>query len=84
MIEFDTNTIAYMTAALEQSCRQLKEDTPAARAFIADRLEDCAKAGGKSMVAFNEAASRALRELNQPKKEKNARGFWQRLVTWRF
>jgi ketopantoate reductase len=84
LIEFDTNTIAYMTAALEQSCRQLKEDTPAARAFIADRLEDCARAGGKSMVAFNEAASRALRELNQPNKDKDSRGFWQRLLKWNF
>jgi len=84
LIEFDTNTIAYMTAALEQSCRQLKEDTPAARAFIADRLENCAKAGGKSMVAFNEAASMALHELNQPKKDKIAPGFWQRLVKWSF
>jgi hypothetical protein len=38
MLEFNTNTLAFMTAALEQACRQLKSDTPDARQFIANKL----------------------------------------------
>ena len=44
MLEFNTNTLAFMTAALEQACRQLKNDTPAGRQFIASKLKECAKA----------------------------------------
>jgi hypothetical protein len=38
MLEFDTNTLAFMTAALEQSSKKLRKDSSEARKFIADRL----------------------------------------------
>jgi hypothetical protein len=37
MLEFEANTLAFMTAALEQSCKKLKNDTPEARKFIAEK-----------------------------------------------
>ena len=64
MLEFDTNTIAYMTAALENACRDLKNDTTEGRTYIADRLEECAKAGRTSKFALNQAAQKAVAELN--------------------
>ena len=84
MIEFETNTIAYMTAALEHACGRLREDSPAARAHIADRLEACARGGGESMVAFSDAAAGAIEELNRRGETPAAPGLWQRLVRWSF
>jgi hypothetical protein len=45
MLEFETNTLAFMTAALERSCMKPKNDTPEARKFIADKLKACAWTG---------------------------------------
>lgn len=64
MLEFDTNTLAFMTAALEQSSKKLRKDSPEARKFIADRLTACARAGGKSMAVFCEAGEMAVDELD--------------------
>jgi hypothetical protein len=68
MIEFNNNTIVYMTAALEGACRQLKRDTPLARAFIANRLEECATAGKTSQRELNDAAQEAVRTANKSSK----------------
>ena len=68
MLEFNTNTLAFMTAALEQACRQLKNDTPAARQFIANKLKECAKGGQVSLAALTEAAEDAVAQLNGEKK----------------
>lgn len=65
MIEFDNNTIVYMTAALESACRQLKNDSLQSRAFIADRLEECAAAGKVSKYQLNNAAQDAVILLNR-------------------
>ncbi|MBU6461593.1 MAG: hypothetical protein KGK01_13770 [Bradyrhizobium sp.] len=64
MLEFDTNTLAFMTAALEQSSKKLRKDSPEARKFIANRLTACARAGGKSMAVFYEAGEMAVDELD--------------------
>ena len=64
MLEFDTNTLAFMTAALEQSSKKLRKDSPEARKFIAQRLTACARAGGKSMAVFCEAGEMAVDELD--------------------
>lgn len=77
MIEFSTNTIAFMTAALENACRQLKKDSPQARALIADRLEECAKAGRITKHALNRAAQDAVDELNAGRPETS--GLWARI-----
>ena len=75
MLEFNTNTLAFMTAALEQACRQLKNDTPAGRQFIATKLKECAKSGQVSMAALTEAAEDAVAQLNGEKKSTGRSGF---------
>ena len=74
MLEFNTNTLAFMTAALEQACRQLKNDTPAARQFIANKLKECAKGGDVSLAGLTEAAEDAVAQLNGEKKPWRWRG----------
>ena len=64
MLEFEPNTIAIMTASLEQCCKRLKHDTPEARKFIADKLKDSARRGRVSMVAMTEVGEDAVSELN--------------------
>ena len=78
MIEFNNNTIVYMTAALEGACRRLKNDVPQARAFIADRLEECAAAGKTSQRELNGAAEEAVRALN--KDSRNVTPFLKRVA----
>ena len=77
MLEFDSNTLAFMTAALEQACRQLKNDTPAGRQFIASKLKECAS-GQVSAAALTEAAEDAVAQLNGEKKSSRA-GFLKQL-----
>ena len=79
MLEFNTNTLAFMTAALEQACRQLKSDTPAARQFIANKLKECAKSGQVSLAALTEAAEDAVAHLNGKKKPWRWSGLLKRL-----
>jgi hypothetical protein len=79
MLEFNTNTLAFMTAALEQACRQLKNDTPAARQFIANKLKECAKSGQVSLAALTEAAEDAVAHLNGEKKPWRWSGLLKRL-----
>jgi hypothetical protein len=64
MLEFEPNTLAFMTASLEQCCKQLKSDTPEARKFIADRLKECARRGRIGQIALTEAGEEAVAELN--------------------
>jgi 5,10-methylene-tetrahydrofolate dehydrogenase/methenyl tetrahydrofolate cyclohydrolase len=68
-----------MTAALEQACRQLKNDTPAARQFIANKLKECAKSGQVSLAALTEAAEDAVAHLNGEKKPWRWSGLLKRL-----
>lgn len=79
MLEFNTNTLAFMTAALEQACRQLKNDTPAARQFIANKLKECAKSDQVSLAALTEAAEDAVAHLNGEKKPWRWSGLLKRL-----
>jgi len=76
MLEFDTNTLAFMTAALEQSSKKLRKDTPEARKFIADKLTAFARAGGKSMAVFCEAGEMAVDELDSS----TAARWWKRTL----
>jgi hypothetical protein len=79
MLEFNTNTLAFMTAALEQACRRLKNDTPAGRQFIANKLKECAKSGQVSLAALTEAAEDAVAHLNGEKKSPGPAGFLKQL-----
>ena len=64
MLEFEPNTLAFMTASLEQCCKKLKNDTPEARKFIADKLKECARRGRVGQIALQEAGEEAVAELN--------------------
>ncbi len=83
MLEFEPNTLAFMTASLEQCCKRLKNDTPEARKFVAEKLKDAARRGRISMIALSEAGEDAVAELNGGGASAgNARG-WRGLVpTW--
>lgn len=78
MLEFAPNTIAIMTASLEQCCRKLKSDTPEARRFIADRLKEAARRGQVSLSAQTEVGEAAVAELNRD----DEAGGWRALLQW--
>jgi len=77
MLEFEPNTLAFMTAALEQSCKHLKNDSPESRKFIANRLMEYARSGRVTMAALTEAGQSAVAELNTPEK---SIGGWRRIL----
>ena|GEM_PF-6736647 len=81
MLEFETNTLAFMTASLEQSCKKLKNDTPEARRFIADRLKDCARSGRVGQIALAETGEEAVAELNSCAAGQQTIG-WRALFQW--
>jgi hypothetical protein len=81
MLEFEANTLAFMTAALEQSCKKLKSDTPEAWKFIAEKLTACARRGHKSQIALIEAGEEAVAELNDNNADRETTG-WRALLQW--
>jgi hypothetical protein len=81
MLEFETNTLAFMTAALEQCSKKLKNDTPEARKFIADKLKECARRGRASQIALTAAGEAALAELNGSAATRQTRN-WRALLNW--
>jgi len=68
LIEFDQNTMANMTAALEYVCKQLPADTDCheTRKRIADGIIACAKAGRRTLEDFQEAGLEVLAEITRP------------------
>jgi hypothetical protein len=81
MLEFEPNTLAFMTASLEQACKQLKNDTTEARKFVADRLKESARRGRKSQIALVEAGKGAVAELNSGNTSSQTNG-WRTLLQW--
>jgi urease gamma subunit len=77
MLELDTNTLAFMTAALERACKKLKIDTPEARKFVADRLIESAKNGRKSIAELIDVGERAAAEANAGKARSS---WWRKLI----
>jgi hypothetical protein len=80
MLEFEPNTLAFMTASLEQCCKKLKNDTPGARKFIADKLKECARRGRVGQIALAEAGEEAVAELNS--REGQGTAGWRSLFRW--
>ena len=72
MLEFDQNTLANMTAALEFVCKRLPpdKDSPKARKRIADEMIECAKSGRRTYVDFQDAGTKVLAEIVRPKGSK--------------
>jgi hypothetical protein len=82
MLEFEPNTLAFMTASLEQCCKRLKNDTPEARKFVAEKLKDAARRGRISMIALAEAGEDAVAELNRGGGDDNSRSWRGLLLSW--
>jgi hypothetical protein len=70
LTEFDQNTIANMTAALEYVCKQipLEGDAHAVRKQIADAIIESANGGRRSLIDFQNAGLRALEDMALPSK----------------
>jgi hypothetical protein len=72
LIDFDQNTLANMTAALEYVCNRLdrERDTSAARKRIADAMIVSAKSGRRNYVDFQDAGIKALAEIMKHKQSR--------------
>jgi hypothetical protein len=70
LTEFDQNTIANMTAALEYVCKQipLEGDAHAVRKQIADAIIESANGGRRSLIDFQNAGLGALEDIALPPK----------------
>jgi hypothetical protein len=66
--EFDQNTIAFMTAALEHVCKKIPpdKDSHELRKRIADEIIACGRSGKRTLLDFQNAGSDLLREMTQP------------------
>jgi hypothetical protein len=78
LIDFDQNTLANMTAALEHVCRQIPadRDTPDIRKRIANELIASARAGMRTYVGFQDAGMKA--EITRPRRSKWLGGLLRR------
>jgi hypothetical protein len=68
LTEFDQNTMANMTAALEYVCKRIpkEHDTHALRKHIADSMVASAKSGGRSYLDLQGAGIKVLDEALRP------------------
>jgi hypothetical protein len=80
MLEFEPNTLAFMTAALEKSCKLLRDDSPESRKIIGDKLIECARGGRVTLAALIEVGENTAAELNAPRKTSAGRRKIIRLV----
>jgi hypothetical protein len=70
LTEFDQNTIANMTAALEHICKRIppEKDSADLRKRIGAAMIECAKKGRRTLIDFQTAGSNVLTEVLQPPK----------------
>ena len=68
LIDFDQNTIASMTAALESVCRRLPadKDNHEIRKRIADAMIACGQAGRRTFFDFQGAGLKVVSEAVRP------------------
>jgi hypothetical protein len=68
LTEFDQNTMANMTAALEYVCKRIpkEQDSHVIRKRIADAMVNCAKSGSRSYVDLQNAGTGVLDEALRP------------------
>jgi hypothetical protein len=68
LINFDQNTLAHMTAALEFVCKKLpkEKDSSEARKRVADAMIACAKVGKRNYTDFVDTGTKTLKELMRP------------------
>lgn len=86
LLQFDQNTVAKMTAALEFVCKKIPadNDTSETRKRIADAMLAAAKDGNRSYADFQNAGLQALDEIVRPPRF-NWFGFkWRSIIArWR-
>ena len=70
LTEFDQNTLANMTAALETVCRKIpaEKDSHDLRKQVGDAMIHAAKSGSRSFTELQTAGQEALERLLQPAK----------------
>ena len=70
LIEFDQNTLANMTAALEAVCKKLpaNEDNHDNRKSIADAMIASARSGKRTYLDLKDAGAAALKQIMRPSK----------------
>ena len=68
LTEFDQNTMANMTAALEYVCKRipLDKDGHGTRKSIADAMVASAKSGNRTYLDFQNAGMNALDQITRP------------------
>lgn len=77
MLDLDGNTLAFMTAAMDRTCKQLKPDNAATRKLLAKRIEAAARQGPRTMAAISAVADQAVREINSSSQRSS--DWWGRL-----
>ena len=65
VLEFETNTPAFMTVALELCCKKLSNDTPEARKLIADKPKECARSGRFGQAALRDVGEEVVAALDR-------------------
>jgi hypothetical protein len=78
LVDFDQNTLANMTAALEYVCKKIPadKDTPELRKKIADEIVASAKSGRRTLIDYQNAGLKILAGSTRPLK--SIWRFWQR------
>ena len=68
LTEFDQNTIANMTAALEHVCKRIppEKDTAGLRKQIGTAMIECANRGRRTFIDFQDAGSDILANALKP------------------
>jgi hypothetical protein len=68
LTEFDQNTIANMTAALEFVCKRIPPDRDSheLRKRIANALVACGHSGRRTLADFQDAGAKVLEEIVKP------------------
>jgi hypothetical protein len=64
LIDFDQNTLANMTAALDTVCKRIpvEKDSYALRKRIGDEMIACAHSGRRTYIDFEAAGQKILKE----------------------
>ena len=68
LIEFDQNTIANMTAALDYVCKKIPADRDSneLRKRVADELIQCAQSGKRTVIDLQNAGLNVLESTEKP------------------
>jgi len=68
LTEFDQNTIANMTAALDYVCKKIPadEDSNELRKRITDELIRCARSGKRTLIDLQDAELQVVKKTTKP------------------